>query len=310
MRHPNYNHLLYFWAVVREGGVAKAATSLNITPQTVSGQLRLLEEAAGAPLLERVGRKLVPTELGRVAFDYAEEIFARGQELQRVLKGATPRGPRTLSVGVSDAVPKLVTYRIIKPHLEAGLIARLVCEEGPIEVLLGGLAANKFDLVLSTSAVGPGASVKAYNHLLGESALTFFAAPSLAKKLTKPFPQNLSGAPWLMPTERSAARRSLDAWLGRERIEPKVIGEFDDSALIKTFAQGGAGIFVSPSAIEKEIVEEYGVVAIGRTEALSARYYAITAERRIRHPAVVAITERAREELFAGTAANLAVEVD
>jgi LysR family transcriptional activator of nhaA len=310
MRHPNYNHLLYFWAVVREGGVAKAATSLSITPQTVSGQLRLLEEAAGAPLLERVGRKLIPTELGRVAYDYAEEIFARGQELQRVLKGATPRGPRTLSVGVSDAVPKLVTYRIIQPHLNAGLIARLVCEEGPIEVLLAGLAANKFDLVLSTSAVAPGAPVKAYNHLLGESAITFFASPDLARRLGKNFPQNLAGAPWLMPTERSAARRALDAWLGRERIEPKVVGEFDDSALIKTFAQGGAGIFAAASAIEEEIAGEYGLVSIGSTEAVSARYYAITAERRIRHPAVVAITERAREELFGRTSATLAVEAD
>jgi LysR family transcriptional activator of nhaA len=310
MRHPNYNHLLYFWAVVREGGVAKAAATLNITPQTVSGQLRLLEEASGGKLLERVGRKLVPTELGQVAYDYAEEIFSRGQELQRVLKGATPRGPRTLSVGVSDAVPKLVTYRILNPHLEAGLIARLVCEEGPLEMLLAGLTANKFDLVLSTSAIAPGASVKAYNHLLGESAIGFFAAPALARKLGKDFPRNLSGAPWLMPTERSAARRALDAWFGREMLEPRVVAEFDDSALIKTFAQGGAGVFAAPTAIENEIMKDFGVVRIGSTEALSARYYAITTERRIRHPAVIAITERAREDLFGASTASLSVETE
>lgn len=298
MRHLNYDHLLYFWTVVREGSIARAAETLHVTPQTISGQVKLLEREVQGRLLERSGRRLVPTELGRIAFEYAQEIFPRGQELANVLRGAPRSGPVSLTVGVSDAVPKLVTWRVLAPLLSGPDPVRVTCEEGPLDLLLSELAVHELDLVLSTSALPPDTGVKAFSHLLGESELLAFGTSEHAKRLRKGFPQSLSGAPWLLPTERSAARRSLDAWFAREGIVPRIVAEFDDDALMKTFGQGGAGIFSAPAAIEQELRQESGVVAIGRLEGLRGRFYAITPERRIRHPAVAAITQAARSDVF------------
>ncbi len=311
MRHPNYNHLLYFWAVVRAGGVAAAAQSLHVTPQTISGQIKLLEEQLGGPLFERQGRRLVPTELGRLAFGYADEIFPRGLELASVLRGALPRGRRSVTVGVSDAVPKLVAFRVLAPLLPTPSTAarsgaategpgpfRLICHEGSLDALLADLAAHRLDLVLSTSAAPADARLRVFSHLLGESELAFFAAPPLARRLAAAFPQSLDGAPMLMPTDRSASRRVLDGWLEAAGITPTIVGEFDDSALIKTLGQHGVGAFVAPAAIAAEIAAQQGVREIGRLGDLRARFYAITTERRIRHPAVAMLTAAARNDLF------------
>ncbi len=298
MRHLNYDHLLYFWTVVREGSIARAAETLHVTPQTISGQIKLLEAQVQGKLLERSGRRLVPTDLGRIAFEYAQEIFPRGQELANVLRGAPRSGPVSLTVGVSDAVPKLVTYRVLAPLLAGDNPVRVTCEEGPLDLLISELAVHKLDLVLSTSALPPDTGVKAFSHLLGESDLLVFGTAEHAKRLKKGFPQSLSGAPWLLPTERSAARRALDAWFERENIAPRIVAEFDDSALMKTFGQGGAGVFCAPAAIENEMRQDYGVASIGRVQGLRARFYAISPERRIRHPAVAAITQVARSDVF------------
>lgn len=298
MRHLNYNHLLYFWTTVREGGIARAAEVLHVTPQTISGQVKLLEQQLQGALFEKQGRRLVPTDLGKVAYEYAEDIFTRGLELASVLRGAVPAGRRSVTIGVSDLVPKLITWRVLAPLAQGEHPFRLVCHEGQFDSLLADLATHRLDLVLSTSAVHPESGIRAFSHLLGESPLEFFAARPLAAKLRKDFPQSLDRAPFLLPTERSANRRALDEWFERHGITPTIVAEFDDSALTKTFAQQGVGVFAAPTAIEAEITAQFDVVVVGRTDDLTARYYAISTERRIRHPAVVAITQSARNDLF------------
>ncbi|MFM7625911.1 MAG: transcriptional activator NhaR [Gammaproteobacteria bacterium] len=302
MRHPNYNHLLYFWIVVREGGVTRAAESLSLTPQTISGQVKQLEEQLQGELLERQGRRLVPTELGRIVYAYAEEIFPRGLELTSVLRGARTRGRRSVTIGVADAVPKLVTFRVLEPLLHGDSRFHIVCHEGPLPDLLADLAAHRLDLVLSTSAVPTDSGFKAFNHLLGESEIGFFAARTLARRLRRDFPRSLDDAPLIVPTERSANRRVLDDWLETTGVVPRIVGELDDSALIKTFGQHGVGVFAAPLAVEAEIVRQFGVARIGVATGVKARFYAISTERRIKHPAVAAITAEARTGLFAAAA--------
>jgi LysR family transcriptional activator of nhaA len=298
VRHLNYSHLLYFWTTVREGGIARAAEVLHITPQTISGQIKLLEQQLQGALFEKQGRRLVPTDLGKVAYDYAEDIFTRGLELASVLRGAVPLGRRSVTVGVSDLVPKLITWRVLAPLLQGEQPFRLVCHEGPLDSLLAQLATHRLDLVLSASAVHPESGIRAFSHSLGESPLEFFASRPLAAKLRKDFPRSLDRAPFLLPTEHSANRRMLDEWFEKHGITPTIVAEFDDSALTKTFAQQGVGVFAAPTAIEQEITAQFDVVVVGRTDDLTARFYAISTERRIRHPAVVAITERARSDVF------------
>ena len=299
MRHPNYNHLLYFWVVVREGGVSRAAEALSLTPQTISGQVKQLEEQLQGALLERQGRRLVPTELGRIVYAYADEIFPRGIELTSVLRGARTRGRRSVTIGVADAVPKLVTFRVLEPLMRGDSPFHIACHEGPLPDLLADLAAHRLDLVLSTSAVPADSGFKAFNHLLGESEIGFFGVRTLANRLRRGFPKSLHDAPLIVPTDRSANRRVLDDWLEAAGVVPRIVGELDDSALIKTFGQHGTGVFAAPLAIENEIVEQFGVVRIGIAHGMKARFYAISTERRIKHPAVAAITEQARSGLFA-----------
>lgn len=304
MQHLNYNHLLYFWTVIREGGIAPAARSLHVTPQTISGQIKLLEARLQGALFEKQGRRLVPTDLGRLAYEYAEEIFPRGLELAGVLRGNTPLGRRSVTIGVSDVVPKLVAWRILSPLFASPHPFRVVCHEGAFETLLTDLSAHRLDLVLSSSALPPDSGFRAFSHLLGESALGFFAARPLAAKLRKGFPASLQRAPLLLPTDRSPTRRVLDAWFEDQDIVPTIVGEFDDSALIKTFAQQGIGVFAAPLAIAQEILQQFDLALVGRAPDLSARFYAISTERRIKHPAVAAITERARNDLFKPSAAE------
>jgi LysR family transcriptional activator of nhaA len=298
MRHLNYTHLLYFWTVVREGGVAQAATALHLTPQTVSGQIKLLEDQLQGALLERQGRRLVPTELGRITYAYAEDIFPKGLELASVLRGARTRGSRAVAIGVADAVPKLVTFRVLEPLLTGDGRFHVTCHEAPLPALMADLAAHRLDLVLATSAAPTDSPIKAFSHLLGESEIGFFATKSLAAKLRPGFPQSLTDAPLLLPTDRSANRRVLESWFERQGVTPRIVGELDDSALLKTFAQHGVGAFAAPLAIEAEILRQYDVVSFGRIAEPKARFYAISTERRIKHPAVAIITAAARTELF------------
>lgn len=303
MRHPNYNHLLYFWTTVREGGIGRAAAQLHITPQTISGQIKLLERELGGALLQKQGRRAVPTELGRTVFDYADQLFTLGQDLVRVAQGAAPVERRSVTIGVSDVVPNLITWRIVAPLMEGDNPFRVICHTGSLDTLVAELAARKLDLVISPSALPANAGLRAFSHLLGECEVTFFAAPALARRLRKGFPRSLDQAPFLLPTARSPNRRVIDTWFLEQGITPRIAGEFDDSSLVKSFVQGGAGVFAAPAAIDAEIMSQYKVQAIGRHEALKARFYVLSMEQRIRHPAVMAITDGARTNLFGGKAA-------
>jgi LysR family transcriptional regulator, transcriptional activator of nhaA len=291
----NYHHLFYFWTVVREGGVGRAAEKLRLSQPTVSTQIKALESRLGAQLFTRVGRRLVPTDVGQIVHRYADEIFALGRELQEtVQRGQVPGRPARFVVGVADVLSKRIAYRLLAPALELPEPVRITCREARTDVLLGALALHEIDLVLSDTPVPPTVHVKAYNHLLGESGVTCFAVPKLAARLRRRFPASLSGAPMLLPGEGTVVRRQLDDWFQATGIRPAIVGEFDDSALMKAFGENGAGVFVAPTVIADETRKQYGVAVLGELETIRERFYAISYERRITHPAVVAIAERAR----------------
>ena len=294
----NFKHLRYFWAVASHGTIARAAEILHVTPQTISGQLRELEEQVDAKLFSKKGRNLVLTDTGRVVFSYADEMFRLGNELQDVLEGHTPGVALTLNVGIAMIVPKLLAYRVLQPVLEMPEQVRLICQEAPLSDLLAELSVHKLDLVLADCPISPTLNIRAYNHLLGESGISFYAARRGAAKYERDFPDSLHGAPMLMPTANSAQRRLLEQWLERQDIKPFIVAEFEDRALMKAFGEGGSGIFTTPTTVEDDVVSKYGVRVIGRVEDVKERFYAISAERRIKHPAVVTITEAARNELF------------
>ena len=298
MRHLNYSHLHYFWVVAREGSIARASESLHLTPQTISGQLKLLDEAVGQPLFNRVGRRLVLSDMGRVVFQYADEIFSVGAELAGVVRGNQMSGPTTLSVGIVSSMPKLIAERIIAPAMMAEQPIRVRCHEASLEPLLSELAVHKLDLVLSDQPVPDGLGLKAYNHRLGESGMSFFALRSQARRFRAKFPETLQDAPMLLPSPNSALRRRLDDWFEKLDVSPRIAGEFDDSALLKAFGEAGAGIFAGPTVIEDHICRMYRTAVIGRTDDISERFYAISPERRLKHPSVVLITDMARADLF------------
>ncbi len=298
MRHLNYNHLQYFWAVGREGSVVKAAEILHLTPQTISGQLKLLEESVGQPLFDRVGRRLVLSEMGNVVMEYAEEIFAIGAELSQVVRGQKSAGHSVLSVGVVSSMPKLIAERIIAPSLIDDEPLRIRCHEASLEQLLGELAVHRLDLVLSDQPMPQGLSLRAFNHRLGESGLAFFCQRSKARHYRAKFPDSLDEAPMLLPSQHSALRRRMEEWFDSINIAPQVVGEFDDSALLKAFGEAGAGLFAAPTVIENEICKMYSMSVIGRTDSVSEQFYAISPERRIKHPSVARITDTARTGLF------------
>lgn len=294
----NYHHLLYFWTVVREGSVVKAATSLRLSQPTVSSQVRALEEAFGEPLLSRVGRRVVPTEAGRVVFRYADEIFALGRELVSTVQGGATGRPLRLQVGVTDVLSKLVAYRLLAPALTLAEPVRMVCREDRVEGLLAALAVHDLDLVLSDTPVPPTVRVQAYSHLLGESDVSIFAVPALATRLKRKFPMSLSEAPMLWPGEGTVLRRQLDDWVQRVQVRPRIVGEFADSALMKAFGEHGAGAFAAPTVLAADMRRQHGVVPVGRLPEVRERFYVISSERRIKHPAVVAIVDQAREQIF------------
>lgn len=294
----NYHHLLYFWTVAKYGTVTAAAKQLRLSQPTISEQIRALEESIGEPLFDRVGRRLELTEAGQLAYRYADEIFGLGRELMDTLKGRPSGQPTRLHVGVSDLVPKLIIHRLLEPALRLPDPVRIVCREDKTERLLADLSIQGLDLVLAETPIAGHARVRAYNHLLGECGATFFGAPALAQKLSGPFPACLNGAPMIVPTENTLLRRSIDHWLEANDVRPRIVAELEDSAIIKMFGQRGEGIFAGPTAIEGEICAQYDVQIAGRTAEIRERFYAITVERRIKHPAVLAISETARDRIF------------
>lgn len=297
MEWLNYHHLLYFWVVAREGGLGPASKALRLARPTLSGQIKALEERLGAPLFARSGRRLILTEVGRVAFRYADEIFGLGREMVEAVQGRTAGAAMRLDVGITDVLTKLVVRRILKPALELEQPIHLVCHEDAHERLLTRLGAHELDVVISDAPVPPGSAVRAFNHLLGENGITFFAAEAHVG-LRRGFPGSLDGAPVLLPIQGSPLRRALNQWFSSLGIAPKVVVESEDSALLKVFGSDGLGVFVAPRLVEREVKAQYGVSVIGRAEEVRERFYAISVDRRLRHPAVMAIERAAREALF------------
>jgi LysR family transcriptional activator of nhaA len=299
MEWLNYHHLFYFWTVGREGGLTAAGKALRLSHPTISAQIHALEASLGQKLLVKVGRKLELTDVGQVVFRYADEIFGLGREMVETVKGRPTGHPLRLRVGIVDVVPKLVVRRLLQPALGLAVPVRLVCHESSYERLLADLALHTLDIVIADAPLPPGSSVKAFNHLLGETGITFFGTPALAKKHGRGFPASLNGAPMLLPLEQLTLRRSLNQWFSRNAIVPRVVAEFEDSALLKVMGTDGLGIFPGPAAVETEIRQQYKVDVIGRTEKVREQFYAISIERRLTNPAVVAISEGARSDLFA-----------
>jgi LysR family transcriptional regulator, transcriptional activator of nhaA len=299
MEWLNYHHLLYFWLVAKTGSVTDASEQLRLSQSTVSTQLRALETALDEKLFRREGRRLVLTDVGRVVFGYAEEIFALGRELLDTVKDRPTGRPLRLNVGVADVLPKLVAHRLIAPALALDVPVRLVCTEGKPPDLLAELALHRLDVVLSDTPADPGVAVRVFTHLLGECDVVLVAAPDLAGRYRRGFPGSLEGAPLLVPAVGTMLRRSLDQWLEAESLRPHVIGEFEDGALMQAFGREGVGIFPVPSVVEADVRRQAGVRLVGRLPVVRERFYAISAERRLKHPAVVAISSAARTELFA-----------
>lgn len=293
----NYKHLHYFWVVAKHGSIARASDKLHLTPQTISGQLSLLEEHLGESLFSRVGRNLELTETGRLVLSYADEIFSLGGELEEIVRNLPAERPTVFKVGVADVVPKSIAYRLLAPALELPEAVRIVCREGSIDTLLAELALHKVDLVIADGPIPSSVNVRGFNHFLGDCGVTFFATDKLAQTLTKKFPQNLNGVPLLLPGEMTLVRHQLIEWLDTQHIYSQIVGEFDDSALMKAFGQTGTGVFIAPTPIADEVKKQYGVISIGKTNKVREQFYAISVERKISHPAVAAITETAREWL-------------
>jgi len=297
MEWLNYHHLRYFWAAAREGSVTRAGEKLHISQPAVSTQIRGLEQALGERLFTRSGRALALTEAGRVVYRYAEEIFGLGTELMETLKGRPTGRPARLTVGIVNVIPKLIAYRLLEPAFKLPERVRVECREDRPERLLAELATHGLDLVLADAPAGASVRVRAYSHLLGECGVSIFGVERLSKAHRRGFPRSLDGAPFLLPTADSTLRRLLDDWFEAQGIRPRIVGEFEDSALLKVFGQSGAGLFAMPSAIDAEVRSQYEVRLVGRVE-LRERFYAITVERKLKHPAVVAISGAARRELF------------
>src|SRR5688500_15740098 len=294
----NYNHLQYFWAVAREGSIVRAAEELLVSQPTISLQVRELERALGRKLFERAGRRLVLTDAGKLVYGYASDIFRTGQELVNALEHQPAGRALRLSVGVVDVIPKTIVYKLLEPALQLAQPVRVVCREDKSDRLLSDLAARRLDVVLSDGPIGTAVNLRGFNHLLGECGISFFASPELAPKVRRRFPASLDGAPVLLPTENTAMRRALGLWFDAQRVHPVVAGEFDDSETMTSFGLAGVGVFPAPSVVELEIRREYGVRLVGRTDAVRERYYAITGQAKLEHPAVVAVREAARKELF------------
>lgn len=297
MEWLNYHHLLYFWTVVRAGSIAGASEELRLTQATVSAQLKSLEQSLGEKLFRKAGRHLMPTETGKLVFRYADEIFSLGQEMLGALKGRPEGHLARLTIGVADVLPKLVAYQLIEPAFRLKDVYKIICREGTNEELLPALAHHDIDVVLTDAPIDPAWNVRAFNHLLGECGMALFGTPKHAEVYRRGFAKSLDGAPFLLPTRNTTARRSLDHWFNAENIQPKIVAECEDAALLKVFGQRGLGVFFAPSIIAAEVQRQYDVKLIGRVNELRERFYAISLDRKLKHPAVVAISEAAKLRL-------------
>ena len=304
VRKLNYQHLLYFWSVVRTGSLARACEELALSAPTISAQLRTLEERLGERLLEKSGRKLVPTEMGRLVYSYADEIFGLGRDLIEALEHRPTHRPLRLVVGIDDVLPKEIAYQLLKPALGLDQPLRIVCREGTLERLAVDLAAREIDLVLSDAALTPSLNVRAYSHDLGSCEECWKATPEIARVLKRGFPQSLNGAPVLLPTNDTAIRRALDLWLERQNVRPIVIGEFEDYALLREFARTGHGFAPVPSVLEQQFRREYRLVTIGAAGGVASQFFAISIERKIKHPAISVVVDLARR-LFDSSAGSI-----
>jgi LysR family transcriptional activator of nhaA len=302
MQRFNYNHLHYFWIVAKEGSVSRASEKLHVTQPTVSTQIAQFEAAVGQKLFERVGRGLSLTDTGRGVFEYAEEIFALGRELTQFLNGrSVGRGSR-LSVGIAEALPKLMVTRLLEPALRGPEPIHLTCHEDKSERLLVDLSVHALDMVLSDVPATPHSGVGFFNHLLVESEVSVFGTPELVQRYGAIMPQSLNGAPVLLPSANQSLRRVLDQWFDSEGIWPDVRAEIADSALLKTFGSQGAGLFLAPSLVSEAICRQYGVENAGTLPGVHERFYLITAQRKIQHPTIVAILAQSRRFPVTGAA--------
>jgi LysR family transcriptional activator of nhaA len=301
MEWINYHHLLYFWVVAREGSISRACAQLRLRQPTISGQIRALEDAIGEKLFVRSGRALVLTGTGRTVFSYADQIFTLGRELTDVLRGRPGVRPTRVLAGITDGIPKLIAYRLLQPVLAMGRPVQIVCRESAPDRLFAELLTHGLDIVLADAPVGSQVKIRAFSHLLGECGVTIFGTARTAARYRKHFPASLDGAPFLLPTDSAVLRRSLEGWFEQQHIKPVVAGEFDDSALLKVFGEAGTGLFAVPSVIDDEVARQYGVRAVGKTD-IRERFYAISIERKLRDPAVIAICEGARQRLFSQAA--------
>jgi len=300
----NYHHLMYFYLVAKTGSIAAAGEQLDLAQPTLSVQIKQLEKRLGEKLFRRVGRSLEMTETGRMVYQYAEDICNLGQELLQTLKGRPENRPMKVNIGIVDVLPKLIVQRLIEPILAMEQQVQIVCYEGHPDELVNDLVNFKLDMVISDSPVQTAQRLRVFNHLLGECGITVFAVSKLAKQYRDDFPASLNGAPWLLPLPSANLRRSLDQWFDQQSIHPQICGEFADSALIKAIGRTGKGLFALPSVIESDVTENVGVEVVGRISKIHERFYAITAERRIKHPAVKVMTDSARSRLFNGVNAS------
>ena len=299
MEYLNFHHLRYFWMVSKRGGVRKAAEELHVSQPSVSAQLKLLEESLGDKLFRRSGRNLVLTETGHLVFSYADEIFSAGRELMNAVRQRPGKRRLRLNVGLTDAFPKLLAFQILKAAFRFSEPVHIVCREGEIAPLVQQLQAHRLDIVLADEPASSSLKTKTFNHRLGRSGFTFCAVPTLVPKLRRNFPRSLDGAPALLPTANMGMRTALETWFDRKGVRPQITGEFEDSALMEVCSSGGRGFTVVPSVIDRVALKQYGLRVIARVEECGSDFYAITADRRMKHPAALAITEHAYSEIFA-----------
>ena len=290
----NYKHLHYFRTVAKSGAINRAAEKLHLTPQTLSSQISLLEDRLGVALFRRSGRRLELTDAGRTALTYADEIFHVGAELEEALQNRSTTRAHPFRVGIADVVPKAIAYQLLAPALTLAEPVRLSCKEGRLEQLAAELSIHRLDMVLADRPLPSNMDIKGYSHPLGECGIAFLAARAVAETLGPDFPACLHTAPLLIPGEDSALRAPLLRWLERRSIEPAIVGEFDDSALMSAFGQAGAGVFPAPLTTAQDVMRQYDVIELGQTLEIRERFFAISVERRLSHPAVLAVSEAAR----------------
>jgi len=298
MEWLNYHHLLYFWVIAREGSIKRACEELNLSQPALSAQLRVLEDTLGEKLFHRVGRTLVLTDVGQIAYRYSQEIFSLGQEFTNLIKGRPSHRPVKLVVGIAEVVPKMVAFKLLESAFGLTDPLEIVCWEGRLERLLTELALHSLDIVLADTPIPSTVRIQGHSHLLGESGVSLFASQPLADKYRRKFPKSLDGAPFLLPTGNSMLRRGLDEWFSQNGIIPKLVGEFEDGATMKAFGQAGKGIFPGSTVVAKEISRQYLVKKVGKVQDVREQFYAISVERRLKHPGVLAIVDSAKKAIF------------